>query len=958
MEKVLATTLQTLLVLILILAGRAHAQTIDFSVTTESASYLRYDMVSFTADLRQDGSPVTDSSAALTGRVLYGGQPVTTVGDIQTFSLYFNSTDDMWHGYWALPWNPEIGAYTLEVTADIGGDIHTETAAFDVTAREPRIILPPGYLAMNAENVEDLTGFSVPGPFGEAGDWLNMFDWAEFMGADSFWPTAGYIYGGYCGVVNQSFPWCSVSYQSAEQYCQQATAHGFTCAPWIWPYSAGAPDGLESRYGVTFNWTMYYDCGDSALKERKGDISLLDVNAFDHTIKMIEILSARPDVDIIGIDWEPAGNVDMRLATDEFARKMNLNVPSEWWTAYTAQDKMEWVGSRMGGIAASGCTNYDANIASIWHRWMSYQYAKLLKRLIEESGSTKAFFMYTWASNLGRDGSHDPFVLNDAGIDIIAPMTYTSPSGISSGQSCWYEGAVIDRYGAELTYEKFKNLVQGQMCLDVAFTDCTYTPYRDPPAPEDMYNRMMYSGRGSYSDGTISGLFWHDILRAVGMGYGSPAPYTAIEYAVTGGAAASELRLEAGRDPINMTIEVPDEAVYGQTIEGNVIVKNLGASTLNVNVYLVNSTRGWEFVLPFDTDVTLEPSQSVSIPFTVRANLINYDVDNRFMIATKAKWGSASTDTHLEFKYIHIEPKSTISGQLKDINGQPIESEITVYEKDTENVIASNQTDTNGDFYIFIPSGIYDVSYKLTSFPIKDYTIKIKSVDMGFDVANSLRHVTYNTTDDTVSIILETENPWTIQIESDRAPTRISKNGTLLGYVNSFTELGINKYFYDTANQKLHIMVNRFLTGMAPLFGNDAVGNDGSGYNVYMYASGPYTTDEPTTVSLIYLYTPVAGNAKVALYAESGNDPESLIVASGEQYCSAGAWNVFDVADTQTPAGTYFLAIKMDTNNMMSAVARSGFGRWHTHSYTEPFPDPFESEGWMGGEYSIYACCA
>jgi hypothetical protein len=703
---------------------------------------------------------------------------------------------------------------------------------------------------------------------------------------------------------------------------------------------------------------MYYDCGDSTIKERPGDISLLDKNAFDHTIKMIQILSARPDVDIIGIDWEPAGNVDMRLATDEFARKTNVNVPAEWWTTYTAQDKMEWVGSRMGGISASGCTNYDANIASMWHRWMSYQYAKLLKRVIEESGSTKAFFMYTWASNLGRDGSHDPFVLNDAGIDIIAPMTYTSPSGISSGTSCWYEGAVIDKYGAELTYDKFKNLVQGQMCLDVAFTDCTYTPYRDPPAPEDMYNRMMYSGRGSYSDGTISGLFWHDILRAVGMGYGAgPVPYTGIEYAVTGGAAASELRLETGRNPINMTIEVTDEAVYGQTIGGNVIVKNLGGSTLDVKVYLVNSTRGWEFISPFDTDVTLGPSQSTTIPFTVRSNLINYDVDNRFMIVAKAKWGSASTDTHLEFKYVHIEPKSTISGQLRDINGQPVEAEITIYEQGSTTVVATNTSDSSGSFNLFIPSGTYDIDYKLTGFGLQDYTIKIESVGMDFNVDSPLKYVTYNSTEDKVSMILDTGTPWTLQIESDRVPTRISKNGTELGHVNSLVYLDINKYFYDAANERLHLIVNRFLAGVAPLFGNDIVGNDGSGYNVYMYASGPYTISEAMTVSSIYFYTPFAGKAKVALYGESGNNPDSLIVESGEQSCSAGAWNVFDVADTQVPAGTYFLAIKMDTNNMMSSTERSGFSRWHTHNYADPFPEPFGSEGSMGGEYSIYSCC-
>jgi hypothetical protein len=206
----------------------------------------------------------------------------------------------------------------------------------------------------------------------------------------------------------------------------------------------------------------------------------------------------------------------------------------------------------------------------------------------------------------------------------------------------------------------------------------------------------------------------------------------------------------------------------------------------------------------------------------------------------------------------------------------------------------------------------------------------------------------------------------TIYIGSESQPTRILKNNTHLENVSSLAELNINKWFYDQLQRKIHMIIDRFLPGYAPLFGNSQIGAEGTGWPSYTYTAGPYDVNEAATVSSIYLYPPTAGNAKVALYDSVYNenryatyyDPLHVIVSSGEQSCNAAEWCQFNIPNTQISPGKYFLAIKMDSIGMISGTSRAGFGQYYTDDYANPFSDPFPSEGSTGSEYSIYTCCS
>lgn len=138
------------------------------------------------------------------------------------------------------------------------------------------------------------------------------------------------------------------------------------------------------------------------------------------------------------------------------------------------------------------------------------------------------------------------------------------------------------------------------------------------------------------------------------------------------------------------------------------------------------------------------------------------------------------------------------------------------------------------------------------------------------------------------------------------------------------------------------------------LFGNTQMRNQ-EGYWPYMYTAGPFLVNQTLNFSAINLFAMIAGKAKVALYLESGGNPDHLIVASQEEDCAANAWHAFTVSSTTIPPGNYSLAIKLSTNLMITGVRSEWSGKYKMHDYALPFPDPFGAvDGGTGIAYAIY----
>jgi hypothetical protein len=156
----------------------------------------------------------------------------------------------------------------------------------------------------------------------------------------------------------------------------------------------------------------------------------------------------------------------------------------------------------------------------------------------------------------------------------------------------------------------------------------------------------------------------------------------------------------------------------------------------------------------------------------------------------------------------------------------------------------------------------------------------------------------------------------------------------------------------------------------------DSDHNGGSlGYSSYTYASGPYNLTSPKSINSTYIYTPVAGNVKIAIYNATnyhisgwvGTDyhPYKLLNQSAATACTANSWNLVSIPSTSLPTGIYFIAIKINTNLMVgrSGVApvpvggeTYGYHQYITQDYSTAFSTTYpQPEGQMGNEAAAYA---
>jgi len=115
------------------------------------------------------------------------------------------------------------------------------------------------------------------------------------------------------------------------------------------------------------------------------------------------------------------------------------------------------------------------------------------------------------------------------------------------------------------------------------------------------------------------------------------------------------------------------------------------------------------------------------------------------------------------------------------------------------------------------------------------------------------------------------------------------------------------------------------------------------------------TLSENGTVTQLNLYShSTAGNARVALYSDSGGAPATLQVESGSQALSAG-WNTFDVTDISLSAGTYWLVWQYDgaASAPSYTAGSAGDGYYKIQEYGA-FPSSFGSGTSSSEKWSMY----
>ena len=136
-------------------------------------------------------------------------------------------------------------------------------------------------------------------------------------------------------------------------------------------------------------------------------------------------------------------------------------------------------------------------------------------------------------------------------------------------------------------------------------------------------------------------------------------------------------------------------------------------------------------------------------------------------------------------------------------------------------------------------------------------------------------------------------------------------------------------------------------------FGKTDIG--GTPWDSWLMWASKYPLTEAGDVTKITVYVDGVTNVKVAIYAESGGVPTSLL-ASAEKACVAG-WNDITLL-VSLPAGNYFLAARRETDliNFYYDAGSTNQTAFRTIAYADPWPDPFGvPDAQQDREYSIYA---
>lgn len=187
---------------------------------------------------------------------------------------------------------------------------------------------------------------------------------------------------------------------------------------------------------------------------------------------------------------------------------------------------------------------------------------------------------------------------------------------------------------------------------------------------------------------------------------------------------------------------------------------------------------------------------------------------------------------------------------------------------------------------------------------------------------------------------------YNIDISTNVDPVQYTLNGTSHTSPYNLTEF--------SGNYTISMPTSKTAYVHHVLFGSTATeGLAGRSGSSYLYAVGPYSLSQNTTVTTINLYVSTSGNAKVAIYGQSSGNISNLIVASQAQSCTVG-WNTFNVSATNLTVGNYYLTFKTDTNNMVPCIFQGHANIYISDSYSNPFPNPF-GIGTVGGSlFPIY----
>jgi hypothetical protein len=581
----------------LVLLPLRGADALTFSLWTPKREYLRYELVPLEARIEEArGVPVPGLCPE--ARIYTGGSLVDN--RLGRTRLEYDETRGVYKGAWPIPYNPALGEYKIEVVVPLPDEGFTLRNSVRVLIRgRPVPGTDTSICAMTIEAQTDMTKHSVSDPFNGGWDWRNFTTWADLLCANTILYSVGWTIE---GKVTAEDPWLAEGPAAFSLLAEEAHRKGFKFGGWIGTFLVWG----EPRLGLGYDYSWEYK--DGRLR-RNHHVRIDDKKRVADVAKLARKLEADPNVDFVGFDYIRPGAGGLEMVED-FVESLAISTPSGW-EGMTEPQKMRWLGQ----IVWEG---KDTLTCARWDWWKAHKSAGALAEIIKRSEIRKPVWVFLLGWDKGHEHGQDPLMMNDAGADFCAVMLYESTAR--------QEKAMIAQWSEYLRGDEV-NLVVGE-AVDWELMGKS----REPEAPQEFAIRLSGGLRGLSRSYPAQGLFWHDLTRTH---WGSPGPYSRIEWVNAGAAAFTRLREERGEIPFRTRV-VPGRK------ETRVVIENLSDRALeDVRVTLI-PTPGVALTDARTKRVPeIEAKSNRSVFFGLRP-------DSRSMVAFKIECGGAKG---VDFEY-------------------------------------------------------------------------------------------------------------------------------------------------------------------------------------------------------------------------------------------------------------------------------------------------------------------
>ncbi len=626
--------------------GHTQAAKVQFPIEIEVArdAFWRYDLVPVTVrvvDAR--GEPRSDTPPSVV--VTHKDEVVDTVGAYgESVRLTWDEQQKAWRGNWPPPWNPEPGHYRFRATVAIdpaawsweeariedeegeitpAGEAYAEAlAAFEIQAR-PQPKVEPGMCVATWE-FDFKSRFK--GPDDRTGDWTKLFEWVEYIGADTLWFRAAVTAPPDEG-LSLAQPFRPVNLEAVPRLGAEAHRRGLKFGTWATAY-ATYPHTDE---GKNPDYRYSIDISRSTGQTRETNyVSLYDERRVEHLADFFRQMQACEHVDMVGLDYmrTDPGSGGYELV-ERFTSEMPVKLP-EAWESWSERRRQQYVALKVEEEYQS-----DPKFYECWNWWRAHMGAGIVRRIIEKSGVEKPTWIFVLSWLHGMQHGQDPLMFTDSGVTMLAPMLYQVDDRLH------YDEMV--KHWNEYVRAGQVNLAVGDQ-VDFHWHQET----RDPPAPAELYDRIVTAHRRYIQDGSTQGAFWHDINRAADPH--NLGPYTGREWALAGAAAFSTVRDTWGVLPLRATLTAPDSATIAKAFGVKVKLQNLTNRPVSgvrlslcdtqhmVGPYLTEAAEGELFGEPFVKVGTVRASEAVEVPLQVRITQPDARLLNETMLALRITW--------------------------------------------------------------------------------------------------------------------------------------------------------------------------------------------------------------------------------------------------------------------------------------------------------------------------------